>query len=68
MLDNVLDTTDAAAGAFAGTAAEWAQPAAGNLAACGVLREGEAFSEELDRAGAAEILCRAIELLESRGD
>ncbi len=37
-----------------------------NLAACGVITEGEAFLEPLTRADAAEMLVRAMEVLEAR--
>lgn len=66
MLDNVLDTTDVAATALTGSVAEWATQAASNLAACGVITEGEAFSETLTRADAAEMLVRALAVLEAR--
>ena len=64
MLDNVLDTTDAAVGVSG--AADWAAEAVGNLAACGVIAEGEAYSEPLTRAGAAEMLVRALDVLAAR--
>ena len=64
MLDNVLDTTDAAVGVSG--AADWAAEAVGNLAACGVIAEGEAYSEPLTRADAAEMLVRALDVLAAR--
>ena len=64
MLDNVLDTTDAAVGVSG--AADWAAEAVGNLAACGVIAEGEAYSEPLTRADAAEMLVRAFDVLAAR--
>ena len=63
MLDNVLDTTEAAA---SDTAPAWAAEAVGNLSACGVITEGEAFSEPLTRADAAEMLIRALGVLKAR--
>ena len=36
-----------------------------DLAACGVIAEGEPFSEPLTRADAAELLLRALEVLEA---
>ncbi len=68
MLDNVLDTTDVAATALTGSVADWAAQATSNLAACGVITEGTAFSEALTRAGAAEMLVRAMEVLSARED
>ena len=68
MLDNVLDTTDDAATALTGSVADWAAQATSNLAACGVITEGTAFSEALTRAGAAEMLVRAMEVLSARED
>ena len=66
MLDNVLDTTDVTATALTGQVADWAAQATSNLAACGVITEGSAFSETLTRADAAEMLVRAIGVLEAR--
>lgn len=66
MLDNVLDTTEVAATAISGTVSDWATQATANLAACGVITEGEAFSEPLTRADAAEMLVRALEVLAER--
>ena len=63
MLDNVLDTTEAAA---SDTAPAWAAESVGNLSACGVITEGEAFSEPLTRADAAEMLIRALGVLKAR--
>ena len=68
MLDNVLDTTDVAVTALTGSVADWAAQATSNLAACGVITEGTAFSEALTRAGAAEMLVRAMEVLSARED
>ena len=68
MLDNVLDTTEVAATAISGTVSDWATQATANLAACGVITEGEAFSEPLTRADAAEMLVRALEVLAERQD
>lgn len=66
MLDNVLDTTDVAATAMTGHVADWAAQATSNLAACGVITEGSAFTETLTRADAAEMLVRAIGVLKAR--
>lgn len=66
MLDNVLDTTDVASVSFTGNTADWAAQATANLAACGVITEGTAFSDALTRADAAEMLTRALEVLEAR--
>ena len=66
MLDNVLNTTEVAAAAFTDMVPDWAAQAAANLAACGVIAEGEPFSEPLTRADAAELLLRALEVLEAR--
>ena len=66
MLDNVLDTTDVASTALTDSVPEWAAQAAGNLAACGVITEGEAFSETLTRSAAADMLVRALEVLRAR--
>ena len=63
MLDNVLDTTEAAA---SDTAPAWAAEAVGNLSARGVPTEGQAFSEPLTRADAAEMLIRALGVLKAR--
>lgn len=66
MLDNVLDTTDVAATSLTGSVPEWASQAASNLAACGVITEGEAITEPLTRSDAAEMLIRALEVLKAR--
>ena len=44
----------------------WAVQSAANLAASGVLDAGSALGDTLTRAEAAELLCGALELLDSR--
>ena len=67
MLDNALDTTSAAAStAISEAARAWAAEACANLSACGVLTDGEAFQTPLTRADAAEMLIRALDVLEAR--
>ena len=67
MLDNALDTTSAAAStAISEAASAWAAEACANLSACGVLTDGEAFQTPLTRADAAEMLIRALDVLEAR--
>ncbi len=66
MLDNALGTTEVAATAISDGVPAWAAQAAANLSAAGVITEGEAFSEPLTRADAAEMLVRALEVLEAR--
>ena len=68
MLDNVLNTTPVTATALTDTVPEWAAQATGNLAACGVITDGEIISQELTRADAAEMLIRALEVLRARED
>ena len=66
MLDNVLDTTEIASTGLSANLPDWAAQAANNLAACGIISEGEPFQLPLTRADAAQMLIRAIEVLEAR--
>ena len=44
----------------------WAAQSAANLATCGVLPAGSSLGEALTRGEAAQMLCSALELLDSR--
>lgn len=67
LLDRTLSVTDVDAGAFAGPdAPAWAAQAAANLYTCGVLPEKTALSRTLTRGEAAQLLCAALDLMDSR--
>ena len=69
LLDRALQVTDVAAlTLYAGDAAApvWAVQSAANLTTCGVLDAAGALEDTLTRADAAELLCSALELLDSR--
>ena len=69
LLDRLLNVTDVSAETFSYDASltpEWATQAAVNLTSCGVLPASASLTEQLDRGSAAELLCSALELLDSR--
>ncbi|HIS97543.1 MAG TPA: S-layer homology domain-containing protein [Candidatus Scatomorpha pullistercoris] len=66
MLNNVLGTTDVPTAAFDGLVPAWASQATANLTACGVLTFSSRYTDTLTRADAAEMLCAAIEVRDSR--
>ena len=71
MLNNLLDITDVPAEVFFdGGEDHWAAQAAANLAASGVIRAEDlgaaAFSMPVTRADAAELLCGALDLQQTR--
>ena len=69
LLDRALQISDTAALApydSDSSAPVWAVQSAANLAASGVLDAGSALGDTLTRAEAAELLCGALELLDSR--
>lgn len=66
LLDRVLAVTDVDAQTFAADAPAWAAQSAANLSTCGVLPAEASLSETLTRGEAAELLCSALDLLDSR--
>lgn len=70
LLDRVLQVTDVSESMYVETTPVWASQSAANLATCGMLQTDGAgslgLSETLTRATAAELLCSALELLDSR--
>ena len=69
LLDRALQISDTAALApydSDSSAPVWAVQSAANLVASGVLDAGSALGDALTRAEAAELLCGALELLDSR--
>lgn len=66
MLDNAIDTTDVAATALTDSVPSWCAQATANLAACGIITEGRLLEQNLTRAAAAEMLVRAMDVLEAR--
>ena len=65
MLDRALQVTDVTVMASENAAPAWAAQSAANLASCGMLTREE-LSAPVTRGEAAGLLCRALELLESR--
>ena len=66
LLDRVLSVTDVDAQTFAADAPAWAAQSAANLSTCGVLPEDTGLTETLTRGEAAELLCAALDLMDSR--
>ena len=67
LLDRALQVTDVDAQTFAGAGAPaWAAQSAANLSTCGMLDGAENLGAELTRGQAAQLLCAALELLDSR--
>ena len=66
LLDRVLSVTDVDAQTFAADAPAWAAQSAANLSTCGVLPADAGLTETLTRGEAAELLCAALDLLDSR--
>ena len=66
LLDRALQITDVDAQTFAPAAPAWAAQSAANLSTCGMLDDGEDLSAALTRGQAAELICSALELLDSR--
>ena len=66
LLDRALQITDVDAQTFAPAAPAWAAQSAANLSTCGMLDDGEDLSAALTRGEAAQLLCSALELLDSR--
>ena len=66
MLDRALQVTDVDAQTFAPAAPAWAAQSAANLSTCGMLDAGADLSAPLTRGEAAQLLCSALELLDSR--
>lgn len=70
MLDNILSLTDAVAVwySYDELLPAWAVQSAANLASCGITPDGLSFSDEtISRAECAEMLCRAMAVVEARG-
>ena len=67
LLDRALQVTDVDAQTFAGSDTPvWAAQSAANLSTCGVLNGADSLSTQLTRGEAAQLLCGALELLDSR--
>ncbi len=70
LLDRALQVTDVSETLYAETTPVWASQSAANLATCGLLRAGTdgtlLLENTLNRGEAAELLCAALELLDSR--
>ena len=66
LLDRALQVTDVDAQTFAPAAPAWAAQSAANLSTCGMLDAGADLSAPLTRGEAAQLLCSALELLDSR--
>ena len=67
LLDRALQVTDVDAQTFASAGAPaWAAQSAANLSTCGMLDGAENLGAELARGQAAQLLCAALELLDSR--
>ncbi len=66
LLDRVLSVTDVDAQTFAAGAPAWAAQSAANLSTCGVLPAEAGLTETLTRGEAAQLLCAALDLLDSR--
>ena len=61
MLDNILRLTDVRYVSLSNDVPEWASPAVMNLSASRIITSGEARSDALTRAEAAQILLRALD-------
>ena len=66
LLDRALQVTDVDAQVFAPAAPAWAAQSAANLSTCGMLDAGGDLSAALTRGEAAQLICSALELLDSR--
>ena len=69
LLDRLLNVSDVSVetmGYDTGNTPDWAVQAAVNLTSCGVLSPAASLSEPLDRGDAAQLLCAALELMDSR--
>ncbi len=69
MLDNILSLTDAVAVwySYDEMLPAWAVQSAANLSSCGIAPENLSFTDEtLSRAEAAEMLCRAMAVVDAR--
>ena len=66
MLNNVLGATDVPTAAFDSVVPAWASQATANLTACGVLSVSARYTDSLTRADAAQMLCAAMAVQDSR--
>ncbi|MBQ8264100.1 MAG: S-layer homology domain-containing protein [Oscillospiraceae bacterium] len=69
MLDNIVSLTDAVAVwySFDEMLPAWAVQSAANLSSCGITPDGVSLTDEtLSRAEAAEMICRAMAVVEAR--
>ena len=67
LLDRALQVTDVSAETWAAEGVPaWEAQSAANLTTCGVLPAGSSLGETLTRGEAAQMLCSALELLDSR--
>ncbi len=66
MLNNVLGATDVPTAAFDSVVPAWASQATANLTACGVLSVSARYTDSLTRADAAQMLCAAMAVRDSR--
>lgn len=67
LLDRALQVTDVDAQTFASAdAPAWAAQSAANLSTCGMLDSGTSLGTQLTRGEAAQLLCAALEWMDSR--
>ena len=67
LLDRALQVTDVDAQTFAAAGAPaWAAQSAANLSTCGMLDSGTSLGTQLTRGEAAQLLCAALEWMDSR--
>ena len=66
MLNNVMGATDVPTAAFDSVVPAWASQATANLTACGVLSVSARYTDSLTRADAAQMLCAAMAVQDSR--
>lgn len=66
MLNNVMGATDVPTAAFDSVVPAWASQATANLTACGVLSVSARYTDSLTRADAAQMLCAAMAVRDSR--
>ena len=67
LLDRALQVTDVDAQTFASAdAPAWAAQSAANLSTCGMLDGGTSLGTQLTRGEAAQLLCAALEWMDSR--
>lgn len=66
ILNRVMAITDVDTETFAGEVPAWAVQSVANLSSVNVLPGGTDYGAQIDRAAAAQMLCSAMDLMESR--